>query len=434
MAPSSEHQTLPTSTTTCAVVGGGPAGLVLGLLLARAGVQVTVLEKHADFLRDFRGDTVHPTTLDLLEDLGLFEEFDRLPHSRVSRVELPTGDGGAVVAGDFSRIRRWVRHPYIAMVPQWDLLNLLADAGRREPTYTLLTKHEVTGVVREGNRVVGVDYTCPEGPGRLLADLVVACDGRWSVVRRSAGLPTREFACPFDVWWFRIPTSTRVGESLLPRLGDGKLVIAIPREGYLQAGYLGRKGTDAQLRARGVEAFRADVTELLPELADEIATIEMADVKHLDVRMDRLTRWHAPGLLCIGDAAHAMSPAGGVGINLALQDAVAAARRLAAPLRRGVFRRSGPEAEKVLAQVQRRRTVPTVVVQAVQRLLHARLLMPALEGKVAAAPRGLVQLVRRVPAVTAVPAIVVGIGPRPERAPAWACRPARAPGPDRTRK
>ncbi|ROR90399.1 FAD-dependent oxidoreductase [Nocardioides aurantiacus] len=403
----------------CVVVGGGPAGMVLALLLARAGVEVTVLEKHADFLRDFRGDTVHPTTLGLLDDLGLFEEFDALPQSHLTHVAFPSPDGDDVVFADFGRLR--LRHPYIAMVPQWDLLDLLATAGRREAAYTLRTEHEVTGVVRDGGRVVGVDYRTPHGEGRLLADLVVACDGRWSVVRRELRLPARAFPVDFDAWWFRVPTSSPVGESLLPRLTRGRLMVAIPRRGYLQVAYLGWKGTDAELRARGVEALRAEVAAVVPEVAGDVGGIaSMDEVKHLDVRLDRLRRWHVPGALCIGDAAHAMSPMGGVGINLAVQDAVAAARILAGPLRRGELHDG--RGEDVLARVRRRRAMPTAVVQGVQRLLHRGVITPVLEGRVAAPPPRLLGLLRRVPALTAVPAAVVGIGPRPERAPSWARR------------
>ncbi|QGQ20630.1 FAD-dependent oxidoreductase [Cellulomonas sp. JZ18] len=408
-----------TSRTTCVVVGAGPAGLVLGLLLARAGVHVTVLEKHADFLRDFRGDTVHPTTLAMLDDLGLGERFAALPHSRVARVTVPTGSGEAVLA-DFDRLP--LRHPYVAMVPQWDLLTLLAEAAAQEPTFDLRVRHEVTGVLREGDRVTGVELRTPDGPRRLRADLVVACDGRWSVVRRSVGLPARRHRVGFDVWWVRVPTRRDVGESLLPRLTRGRAAVAIPREGYLQLAYLGPKGTDAALRARGLDAFRAEVAALVPEVTDDVGAIaSMDDVKHLDVRMDVLRRWHAPGVLCIGDAAHAMSPAGGVGINLAVQDAVAAARLLAGPLRRGTLR--GPAGDRVLARVRRRRLLPTVVVQAVQRAVHARLLVPAVEGRASGPPPWLLALVRRVPVLTALPALAIGVGPRPERVPLWARRP-----------
>lgn len=406
--------------TTCAIVGGGPAGLVLGLLLARAGVRVTVLEKHADFLRDFRGDTVHPTTLGLLDDLGLFERFDAIRQSHILRVDLPVAGGEDARMADFSRLP--VRHPYIAMVPQWDLLDLLAEAAAAEPSFTLLREHSVTGVVRAGGRVTGVEYTGPSGPGRILADLTVGCDGRWSVVRRSIGLVARSYPVGFDVWWYRIPTRRHLGESLLPRMTGGHVAIGIPRDGYVQVARLGRKGTDPAVRARGIEGFRADAAATFPALADDVAAVaSMDDVKLLDVRVDRLRRWYAPGALCIGDAAHAMSPVGGVGINLAVQDAVAAARILAVPLRRGLM--VGPGARRHLARVQRRRAFPAAVIQAVQRVLHARVIMPALDGRAISPPRPLAWLLRRVPGVAVVPALLLGIGPRPERAPAYARRP-----------
>lgn len=415
----------PVTRTTCAVVGGGPAGMILGLLLARGGVRVTVLEKHEDFLRDFRGDTVHPTTLALLDDLGLFERFDALPQSRIRRAQLPTADGGMVTVADFARLP--LRHPYIAMVPQWDLLDLLADAGEEEPSFDLRMRHEVTGVVRAGGRVVGVDYTSPDGPGRLLADLVVACDGRWSVVRREVGLPIRELPVGMDVWWFRVPTQRPLPESLLPRIGARAAVIAIPREGYAQVAYIGRKGTDAQLRARGIAPLRAEIARALPELADDVAQVAtMDEVKHLDVRVDRLRRWHSPGVLCIGDAAHAMSPVGGVGINLAVQDAVAAARLLAGPLASGA---PADQVDRVLPRVRRRRIAPTVVTQAMQRVMHTQLIERILDGRLTEFPSRLPEFLRRVPALAALPAVLVGVGIRPERAPVWARRSAAADRP-----
>lgn len=406
-----------THRTTCAIVGGGPAGLVLGLLLARAGVEVTVLEKHKDFLRDFRGDTVHPTTLALLEDLGLFERFDAIPHSKVTHVDLPIPGGESVRMIDFARLP--VRHPYIAMVPQWDLLNLLAQAAATEPNFTLLTEYEVTGVVRENGRVSGVVVESPEGPGRVLADLTIACDGRWSVVRQAVALPARDTPVHFDVWWYRLPTDTHMGESLLPRSDRGRVAIGIPRDGYIQVAQLGPKGADDAVRARGLDVFRADAADLFPEASSGVAGIEsMDEVKHLDVRVDRLRRWYAPGVLCIGDAAHAMSPVGGVGINLAVQDAVATARVLAPLLLAGTF--SGRSEQRALARIQRRRMMPTIVVQGLQRILHARLIMPAINGRELRPPVWFVKLVQRVPWLSVFPALAVGVGPRPERAPGWA--------------
>lgn len=422
MISTNDTQTLTrTRQTTCAIVGGGPAGLVLGLLLARAGVEVTVLEKHTDFLRDFRGDTVHPTTMSLLDDLGLFQRFNELPQSRIAEVHLADETGEDVRMTDFTQLP--LRHPYIAMVPQWDLLNLIAEAAAQEPTFTLLTEHEVTDVIRAGGRVTGVEYSSPDGNGQLLADLTVACDGRWSVVRRSTDLPSKDFPVDFDVWWYRLPTNKKTAESLFPRIKNGRIAIAIPRGGYVQVAQIGRKGTDDAVRAEGIEAFRAQVADLMPDLADSVESLEsMDDVKHLDVQLDRLLRWHDAGVLCIGDAAHAMSPMGGVGINLAVQDAVATARLLAAPLAAGELSR--PEGDRVLPRVHRRRIVPTVIIQGMQRLLHAGVVMPALNGKSITPPRQLKAVLARVPVLTAIPAFLVGVGPLPEKAPRWAHRPS----------
>lgn len=394
--------------------------MVLGLLLARAGVDVTVLEKHGDFLRDFRGDTVHPTTLRLIDELGLWPKFTELPQSHVRNVTFDARPGHPVTMVSFERLRQ--PHPYIAMVPQWDLLNLLAEAAAAEPTFTLRMNTEVTDLLREGGRVVGVRYQSDDGPGELRADLTVGCDGRTSAVRQDAGLQVTEWPVSFDVWWFRLPLpdSDEIF-TLFPRIASGKALIVIPRTDYLQIALLIPKGADARLRARGLAAFHADVLELFPEAGDSVEVIRsLDDVKHLDVRLNRLHRWHTDGLLCIGDAAHAMSPAGGVGINMAVQDGVAAARLLAQRLRRG------RPSDRELGAVRRRRVVPTALTQAFQRQFDKRLFGPVVRGEdMSGPPPGLIRLFERMPWLAVVPAYVVGVGVLPERAPAFARRSAR---------
>ncbi|WP_454793139.1 FAD-dependent oxidoreductase [Mycolicibacterium lutetiense] len=392
------------SDTTCAIVGGGPAGMMLGLILARCGVAVTVMEKHADFLRDFRGDTVHPSTMRMLDELGLFGEFDKIGYSKVEKAEFGV-DGDPVTLVDFRRLRQ--PHPYVAMVPQWDFLDLLADAGRNEPNFTLCMRTEVTGLLREGDRITGVRYTSPDGDGELRAELTVACDGRTSLVRREAGLKTRDYPVPFDVWWFRLPRTEDGQYSLIPRTAPGRALIMIPRTGYFQVAYLIPKGSDAGLRARGLDAFRVELAELIPE-ADTGVLTSWDDVKHLDVQLNRLERWHRDGLLCIGDAAHAMSPVGGVGINVAIQDAAAAARLLYQPLREHRV------SESDLAAVQRQRSLPTTITQGFQRILHRQVLAPVMAGAEITPPGALLNIVRKFPRLTAIPAYLVGTGVRPE--------------------
>jgi len=399
-------------TTTCVIAGGGPAGMVLGLLLARAGVEVTLLEKHADFLRDFRGDTVHPSTLRLIDDLGLWDEFSAVPQSRIDHLGIDV-DGRQVTLVDLRRLHQ--PHPYIAMVPQWDLLTLLAEAAQAEPTFTLRMSTEVTGLLREGDRVTGVRYRGPDGEGELTADLTVACDGRTSTVRRESGLPVREWPVPFDVWWFRLPRDADAEYSLVPRIEPGRVLIMIPREGYFQIAYLIPKGSDERLRARGLEVLRDEVAALVPE-ADASHLSSWDDVKLLDVKLNRLKRWHTDGLLCIGDAAHAMSPMGGVGINLAVQDAVGAATLLAEPLRRWHLRNAD------LAAVRRRRLPAAAITQGLQRIMHRRLVVPVFAGADGKPPAVFVALLQKLPWLTAIPARVIGVGVRPERAPSYARR------------
>nr|CTQ92217.1 Salicylate hydroxylase (EC 1.14.13.1) [Kibdelosporangium sp. MJ126-NF4] len=404
--------------TTCAIVGGGPAGMFLGLLLARAGVEVTVLEKHADFLRDFRGDTVHASTIRLIDELGLGRRFRELPQSKLRTIGFPT-ENGMYVIGDVGKLRQ--PYNYIAMVPQWDLLNLLAEAGMREPTYTLRMNTEVTGLVNSGSKVVGVRYRTAEGTeGELRADLTVACDGRASLLREEAGFVPREFPVPLDAWWFRLPRhddETGAAGTIQFGFGNGDMALMINREGYYQVALLARKGIDPQLRAAGVAAFRERVARIVPRFADRVDAIKsMDDVKMLDVKLNRLHQWHRDGLLCIGDAAHAMSPVGGIGINLAVQDATATAKLLAGPLRRGDVRSSD------LARIRRRRWLPMAVAQGLQRLLHRAVLEPVLAGRRTTYPKGPALAVRLFPPLRALPAYVVAIGVRPEHAPDFARR------------
>ena len=406
----------PNESTTCAIAGGGPAGMILGLLLARAGVEVTVFEKHGDFLRDFRGDTVHPVTLRLLDELGLFPRFDALPHSKFEKAEFDI-NGRQVTFVDFRRLHQ--PHRYIALVPQWDLLDLLAEAGKNEPTFTLRLHTEVTGLLRDGDTITGVRYLGPDGPGELRAELTVGCDGRTSTVRREAGLAAREYPVPFDVGWFRLDSKSELKYQLTPRSSASLTLILIPREGYFQAGCFLPKGGEQQLHARGFDTFRSEVAEAVPEASVQNLT-SWDDVKVLDVRVNRLRRWYKKGLLCIGDAAHAMSPAGGVGINLAIADAVATARLLADPLL--THRLTTHD----LAAVQQRRNLPAAVTQAVQQVL-ARFLIPVvLRGEIKQPPAIITNTAARlfgwIPSLSVIPAYAVGVGLRPEHAPQFARR------------
>ncbi len=351
--------------TTCCVVGGGPAGVMLGYLLARAGVEVTVLEKHQDFNRDFRGDTVHPSTLEVMYELGLLHDFLKVPHQKLTSVSGVFGDF-AFKAADFSRLPTHCK--FVALMPQWDFLDFLSSQAKRFPSFHLQMQHECVDLIHEEGRIRGVQAQTPEGPAQIRADLVIGCDGRHATTRRAAGLEVIEYGVPIDVLWFRISRQTNDPEQLLGNINYGRVLILINRGDYFQAGLLIRKGSFEEVRAHGLEAFRQIIRRIAPYLGDRVDELQnWEQIRLLTVQVNRLRQWYRPGLLCIGDAAHAMSPVGGVGINLAIQDAVATANLLADPLREGRI------TEWWLAQVQQRREFPTRVTQRMQVFAHSAL-------------------------------------------------------------
>jgi len=391
----------------CCVAGGGPAGIMLGLILARAGVEVLVLEKHADFLRDFRGDTIHPSTLEIMHELGLLEDLLKMPHQKAPRLNAQVGELALTVA-DFTRLP--VHCGFIAFMPQWDFLNFLAERGARYPTFTLRMRAEVTGLLEDAGRVVGLQATTPDGPLEVRASLVVGADGRHSVVRIRAGLRIDEFGAPMDVLWFRLSRRPGDPENPMGRFQMGRIFIMLNRGEYWQCGFVIPKGSFEQIRERGLAAFRDGVAQLAPFVADRVGELLNWDaVKLLTVQVDRLRQWYRPGLLCIGDAAHAMSPVGGVGINLAIQDAVAAANLLAAPLREDRL------TTEDLRRVQRRRELPTRLTQRAQLLVQNRVIRRVLGGGAGTlTPPLAVRLLARFPFLRRIPARLIGIGFRPE--------------------
>jgi len=390
----------------CCIAGGGPAGIMLGLLLARAGVEVLVLEKHADFLRDFRGDTIHPSTLEVMHELGLLEDLLKLPHQKAPRLNAKVG-GLALTVADFTHLPTRCR--FIAFMPQWDFLNFLAERGARYPTFTLRMQAEMTGLVEEAGCVVGLQATTPDGPLEVRASLVVGADGRHSVVRARAGLQVDEFGAPMDVLWFRLSRRPGDSEDPVARFEMGRIFIMLNRGEHWQCGFVIPKGSLAQLQERGLPAFRNGVAQLAPFVADRVGELsDWAAIKLLTVQVDRLTRWYRPGLLCIGDAAHAMSPVGGVGINLAIQDAVAASNLLAAPLRADRL------TTEDLLLVQLRREWPTRVTQRFQIFVQNRVIRRVLSGAGKLTPPLAVRLLARFPFLRRIPARLIGIGFRPE--------------------
>lgn len=395
-----------TITTRCVIAGGGPAGMMLGFLLARAGVDVLVLEKHADFLRDFRGDTIHPSTLDVMHELGLLDAFLKLPHQKVREIGGIVGDKKVIFA-DFTNLP--THCGFIAFLPQWDFLDFLADQGKRYPRFHLRMRAEVDGLLWDGDRVVGLKAKLPGGTLEVKADLVVGADGRHSAVRALAGLEVEDLGAPMDVLWMRLPKRPGDGSQTLGRIQAGRFFVMLDRGDYWQCAYAIPKGGFEALRAQGIEAFHKDLVTLNPALEDRVQEIaSWDDVKLLTVRVDRLKCWYCRGLLCIGDAAHAMSPVGGVGINLAIQDAVAAANILWQPLRQG------PVPEEVLAQVQKRRQWPTEMTQAVQLFVQNRIISNVLAMTQAPRPPFALTLFNRFPFLRRIPARLIGMGFRPE--------------------
>lgn len=390
----------------CCIAGGGPAGMMLGYLLARAGVDTVVLEKHADFLRDFRGDTVHPSTLEVMHELGLLEEFLERPHQKVREIGGQIGDRTVTLA-DFSHLP--VRCGFIAMMPQWDFLDFLARHGRKLPSFRLIMQAEVTGLIEEQQRIAGVRATTPDGPLEIRADLTVGADGRHSTVRACAGLEIEEFGAPMDALWMRLSKHPGDPQQTGGRVDAGRILVMLDRGDYWQCAFVIPKGGYDALRAKSIESFREGIAAMAPFVRSRVSELNgWDDIKLLTVAVNRLRRWHRPGLLCIGDAAHAMSPIGGVGINLAIQDAVAAANILVPAFSKGHIM------EQDLAAIQRRREFPTRMTQRMQLFMQNRVIRNVLDSRARPTLPWQVRLLQRWPYLRRIPARLIGMGFRPE--------------------
>ena len=396
----------PKMETGCCIVGGGPAGMVLGFLLARSGVEVVVLEKHANFLRDFRGDTIHPSTLELMWELGILEQFLQRPHQKVCELAAQVGNNTVKVA-DFSHLPTHCK--FLALMPQWDFLNFILDQGKSYPQFQVRMQAEAVDLIEHEGRIAGVKAKTPEGDREIRATLTVGADGRHSIVRKRARLEVLDLGAPMDVLWMRISHRPNDPGQSFGHAEAGKVLILIDRDDYWQCGLVIPKGTADELRQRGIERLREEIAALQPSFRDRVGELrDWNDVSLLTVKVDRLKEWSSPGLLCIGDAAHAMSPVGGVGINLAIQDAVAAANLLAPKLASNTFKDSDLQA------VQRRREFPTRATQRLQVLVQNRVIRRVLSSSNTLTLPWPLKLMRYWPNLRRIPARIVGMGFRPE--------------------